>query len=57
MLKNRLYKIKNTYKLGLWCLKLIKSSLIVIRFCALLLENGHKRVIFKGKKNSDDQQC
>lgn len=50
MLNNRLYKIKNTYKIGFLCLKLIKSSLITIRFCALLLEHEYKRVIFKGRK-------
>lgn len=49
MLNNRLYKIKNTYKIGFLCLKLIKSSLITIRLCALLLKHEHKRVIFKGK--------
>lgn len=49
LLNNRLYKIKNTYKLGFWCLKLIKSSLIVICFCALLLEHENKQVFFKGK--------
>lgn len=56
MLNNRLYKIKNTYKLGFLRLKLIKSSLIVIRFSALLLAYEHKRVILKGE-NPDYQQC
>lgn len=56
MLNNRLYKIKNTYKLGFLRLKLIKSSLIVIRFSALLLSYEHKRVILKGE-NPDYQQC
>lgn len=50
MFNNCFFKIKNMYKFGLWCLKLIKFSLIVICFCVLLLEYGYKWIIFKGKK-------